>query len=190
MHSEELLPDHNPQFAPRPAAAAAHFATRAKKTPLDWSPREEETVLPLTVLSPGIRTPTAATQSQRDAANGGAAVGAPAVAVGHVVRPVQGGDPCAVPSRMPGDNALAHCDWMCTVKGGGDQRATATATGTVCEASLTTCYPARTARSLQVFMSNRDERSFEAVYQVMLSLSDEQVDKLLQTLQPQTRRGV
>jgi hypothetical protein len=39
-------------------------------------------------------------------------------------------------------------------------------------------------------MSNRDARSFDAVYQVMLSLSDEQVDKLLQTLQPQTRRGV
>jgi hypothetical protein len=39
-------------------------------------------------------------------------------------------------------------------------------------------------------MTNRDARSFDAVYQVMLSLSDEQVDKLLQTLQPQTRRGV
>jgi hypothetical protein len=39
-------------------------------------------------------------------------------------------------------------------------------------------------------MSNRDAPSFDAVYQVMLSLSDEQVDKLLQTLKPQTRRGV
>jgi hypothetical protein len=45
-------------------------------------------------------------------------------------------------------------------------------------------------RACQVFMAQKDERSFDAVYQVMLSLSDDQVDKMLKTLKPQTRRAI
>ena len=45
-------------------------------------------------------------------------------------------------------------------------------------------------RACQVFMAQKDEQSFDAVYQVMLSLSDDQVDKMLKTLKPQTRRAI